>query len=136
MPSLDNNLYIQKYKGVVLDMLRLSFPQLTLPEIEYGVDLAIREQIQDHDIVIDNNYKKTKVNTTLLELSHFILSKEPIITAYGVMFSKHGSVDNPIYKMVNGFIIGRDKAKKQMFQYPKGTHEFQSMNLLQLLMKL
>ena len=134
--SLDSNLFIQKYKGVMIDMLRLSFPQLTAPEIEYAVDMAIRENIQDHEITIDNNYKKSKINTTLLEVSNCILSREPIITSCGVMFSKHGDKLSPILKMVHSFIMGRKEAKNKMFQFPKGSEEYQKMNLLQLLLKL
>lgn len=97
MPALNSNLFIKKYKDVALDMLQLSFPQLTKPELEYAVDLAIQNNVQDHDVIVDNNYKKTKINTTLLNVSNYILSREPILTAYGVMYSKHGSVPNPIY---------------------------------------
>lgn len=136
MSALSDNRFIQQYKKVAIDMLRLSFPQLTAPEIEYGVDLAIQENIQDHNVVVDNNYKKTKVNTTLLQMADYILKKQPIITAYGVMFNRHTPEYSPLYSLINSFIVGRDKAKKRMFQYPKGSEQFKQLNLVQLLMKL
>lgn len=130
------NPMVKEYKKVAIEMLNLYFPQLTYAEIERVVDGRIKEDIRDHTAVVDNSYKKMQVNTTLLELADYIMSKQPIITAYGVMFMQHGAVPNPIYNMIDSFIQGRAKVKKEMFKYPKGSAEFTKLNLIQLLHKL
>lgn len=136
MTNVLNNKAVLEYKKIAIDMLRLSFPQLTVSELEYAVDLSIQENVKDHPVQVNNSYKKTVVDTTILELADYIMSKEPILTAAGVMFTKHTDTPNPIYKMINGFIVGRSKMKSIMFQYPKGSQDFSKYNLAQLLLKL
>jgi len=131
-----SNQLIKEYKKVACDMLQLSFPQLLDTEIEYAVDQSIMENVKDTPIEVDNSYKKIKVDTTLLQMADYIMSRQPICTTYGVLFMKHGSVPNPIYNMIDSFIVDRGKAKKEMFKHPKGSAEFSKMNLVQLLLKL
>ena len=134
--ALDGNLAVYNYKEAAVQMLGLVFPQLNRTELEYAVDRAVDENIQHHPAVINNSYKKTQVEITLPDLAHYILSKKPIITTYGVMFSQHTEHPNPLYKMIDSFIINRDVVKKKMFQYPKGSFDFEKYSLLQLLYKL
>lgn len=131
-----SNLFVKEYKKEALDMLHLSFPQLTHQELEYIVDKSITENITDHPVTVDNSYKNIQVQSTLLEMANYIMDKQPIITSRGVMFMRHGTVPNPIYNMIDGFITGRDKVKDKMFTYPKGSSEFNKLNLAQLLHKL
>lgn len=130
------NIAIKNYRDTAVDMLQLAYPNLSTTELEYAVDRAISENIQYHPATIDNSYKKTKVEITLPELANYILSRKPIMTTYGVIFSKHPDVPHPLYKMIDSFIWDRDGAKKEMFKYPKGSFEFSKYNLLQLLFKI
>lgn len=132
----DKNLAVKNYRDTAVDMLQLAFPTLTTTELEFAVDKAISENLTFHKATIDNSYKKMTVDTTLPELAHYILSKRPIMTTYGVLYSKHADVPHPLYKMVDSFINTRDVVKKKMFQYPKGSFEFEKYSLLQLLYKL
>lgn len=127
---------ITHYKDTVSNLLRLSYPLLTDVEIATAVDISISEHFKDTDVIVDNNYKKKQANMTLLELASYITDKEPIITSYGVLFSRHGTMPNPIYKMVDSFINSRKAMKKEMFKYPKGSEDFEKYNLLQLLLNL
>ena len=131
-----SNSFIKKYKAEAEEMLQLVFPQLTPNELDYIVDQSVLRNVKDINVVVDNSYKKIQVNQTLLQLADYIMDKQPIITSYGVMFMKHGSVPNPIYTMIDGFITGRAKVKDEMFKYPKGSPEFTKLNLIQLLHKL
>ena len=70
---------------------------------------------------------------TLLDLTDYINTREPIVTAYGTMFRKHGEVPNPMGKVIQGFLDLRDVHKKKMFTFPKGSEDFEKYNLLQTL---
>ena len=129
-------LAVKNYKETAIDLLQLAFPSLTQTELEYAVDRSIAEHMQWHDATIDNSYKKSKAKITLPDLTNYILSKGPIMTNYGVLFTKHATVPHPLYKMVDGFINTRDVMKKEMFKHPKGSFEFNKYSLLQLLYKL
>lgn len=136
MSQILENKAILKYKEVAIDMLRLSFPTLSFQEINEAVDYSIIKRCKNSEAVIDNNYKKVRTNTTLMEISDYILSEMPILTAYGVLFQRHDRSKNPIAKMVDSFINTRKAYKKTMFQYLKGSEMFERYNLLQLLAKI
>ena len=127
---------ILNYKKIMMDMLHLNFPLLSEVELAAAIDDSISRHFKDTNITVDNNYKKINIDMTLRALADYIISKEPIITSYGVLFNRHGVVPNPIYNMIDGFIIGRKKLKAEMFKYPKGSEEFEKYNLLQLLAKI
>lgn len=127
---------IKKYKNVVCDMLQYSFPHLLIGEIEDAVDYSILKRCKNNQVIIDNNYKDRQIDSTLLELSEYILKREPIITPYGVMFKKHIEGPNPIAKLLEKFMDGRKVYKKEMFKHPKGSEMFEKFNLLQLLAKI
>ena len=125
---------ITKYKQVMLPMLKINFPLLSDGEIAAAIDDSISRHFRDTEVEIDNNYKKKKVDMTLRSLADYIISKEPIITSYGVLFNRHGTMPNPIYHLIDGFIRDRKLMKKEMFKYPKGSEDFEKYNLLQLLL--
>lgn len=127
---------INKYKETIIRMLKLSYPNLSYYDLETVVNMSIMNNFKNTPAVIDNNYKKRTVNTTLLDLTDYIMKREPIITAYGTMFKKLGEVPNPIAKLLETFMEGRNIYKKEMFKYPKGSEDFEKYNLLQLLAKI
>ena len=127
---------ITKYKEIMIPMMKMNFPLLSDGELAAAIDDSISRHFQDADVVIDNNYKKKKVDMTVRSLADYIISKEPIITSYGVLFNRHGTMPNPVYHLIDGFISARKVLKKEMFKYPKGSEDFEKYNLLQLLAKI
>ena len=127
---------MQGYRETAIKTLKLSFPQATTDELRQVVDWSINNHFKDNKAIIKNNYKKTEEEVTLLELANYIVSKEPIITPSGVMFAKHGTVPNPLVRMIESFLERRDQDKAEMFKYPKGSEMFAKYNLAQLLDKL
>lgn len=125
---------VDKFKESANYLLHLSFPQLTKYELNQAIDFSIAKYIQDHEVQVHNNYKNTTQETTLLEITNWVLEKKPIITSSGAMFERHGVMVNLIYKLLDGFINDRKAVKKEMFKYPKGSEMFTKLNLSQLLL--
>lgn len=127
---------MQGYREAAVKTLALNFPYISQEMLYNIVDQSLDAHFQNHSATIKNNYKKAEEETTLLELANYIVSKEPIITPSGVMFSKHGTVPNPVVRMIESFLERRDRDKAEMFKYPKGSELFAKYNLAQLLDKL
>lgn len=125
-----------KYKEATKRILCYSFPYLMSNEIDEAIDYSIAKRMKDSDCSIYNNYTDETMNLTLLQLTDYILIRQPIITGYGVLFQKHADCPNPLVEMIMGFIIDRKKTKKLMFSAPKGSEEFEKYNLLQQLLKI
>ena len=127
---------ITQYKNIMMNMLHLNFPLLTEVELAVVIDNSITKHFKDQAVTIENNYKKTKIETTLTRLTDYLADREPIFTSVGVMFNRHTNKPNPIYELIQGFIDARTATKKEMFKYPKGSENFEKYNLMQLLYKI
>ena len=127
---------IEEYKNVLRRMIPLTIKGISREELERAMDYSIQKRFQDHRVSVTNNYKKSEVELKLTELMDFILDHKPILTPYGVMYSRHGTVPNPLSKMIDSFLATRAAYKKEMFKYPKGSEEFNKYNLLQLVAKV
>lgn len=127
---------VKRYKKIATKMMGIVIPSLSEEEIDEAINYSIEKRFKDTDCTIDNNYKKITVNTTISQITQYILEKEPIMTAYGCLFSKHSSTKNPLYDMIEEIVTIRDNFKKEMFKYPKGSEMYNKYNLLQLLAKV
>lgn len=127
---------IREYKNTMMDALQHSFPLLSRQELSTAIDYSITKRCKNPDAVIHNNYTKEKIDTTVLGVLDYIMELEPIITSSGVLFKKHKKADNPLARVIMGFIEKRSVLKDKMYKYPKGSEDFAKYNLLQLLEKL
>ena len=137
---------LTKYKETMRKCLSLYYPTAPLRDLDAAIDYSINKRLNDTNVQLTNSYKRTRnpdgtytdltQQVTLLELSDYIASREPIVTAFGTMFMHHETVPNPLIKVVQSFLDNRTVHKKQMFQYPKGSEQFEKYNLLQQLDKI
>ena len=99
-------------------------------------------KLDEYKTIIDEKgnqvqtYVDAKQAITLQQLSDYIISREPIVTAFGTMFKHHGEVPNPLVEVVFQFLSNRSEYKNLMFTFPKGSEDFEKYNLLQLLSKI
>lgn len=126
---------IQCYKNTALRMASINRNDIPFNVLNDAIDYSIQKRFKDNQVEIDNNYKKKKVQMSLLDTCDYIENKKPIIAASGVLFQRPENSTNLLYKVIDEFIDTRKVAKKTMFKYPKGSDEFTYWNLQQLLAK-
>ena len=127
---------IQEYEQTMVDGLKHSFPLLNECELREAIQYSITNRLDNKPAYLENNYEKTKINGTVLDILNYIQKLEPIITSSGVLYKKHKEADNPLARMIMGFIEQRSIYKKEMFRHPKASEMFERYNLFQLLEKL
>lgn len=127
---------VQEYEDVMVDGLKHSFPLLSEEEIREAIEYSILHRVKNKPAVLSNNYVKEERSMDILSIIKYIEDKEPILTSSGVLFKKHKDADNPLSRMITGFLNQRSAYKKEMFKHPKGSWLFELYNLLQLLEKL
>lgn len=130
-----DSITLSMYKDRIIDIMQLYYP-MSREELSPIVDYSINKRYKEFNAEIDNNYTHSKYDVNLLQLADYINSKQPIVTSFGTMFSKHATVPNPLATVVQQFLDARSIHKKQMFKYPKGSEDFEKYNLLQSLDKI
>ena len=113
---------INNYKKVMFNNLRYSYPLLLDYELDNAITWAIANNNKLYPAKIYNNYTKKEINGTTLDILRYIESLEPVITSSGVMFKKRGTADNPLARMVAGFMKQRGIYKKDMFYWLEPEH--------------
>lgn len=128
---------IREYKKITMDMLKFSYPELSFEELSEAIDQSIGEDCIDHSVRVVNNYKKTEQFSSIYDLTEYINRRKPILTSYGVMFENHDSGTlNPFKMLFTYYLEDRDRLKKQMKLYPKGSEDYERYHLAQLLRKI
>lgn len=133
---IDSRYVTEQYFTMALNLLKKSFPDIDERVISDGIKESIVSRIVKHDAQIVNDYKGFTINTNTLELADYIYEKKPILTGYGVMFSKHGYTPNLISMLLTEFLDSRDAYKKERKKYQKGSKDFIFYDRMQLLSKL
>lgn len=127
---------ILKYKDTMSRCVRMYYPEMDQGEIDNVLDYSISKRYKQANAQVSNSYTHKTADMTLLAISDYIASREPIVTAFGTMFRKHADVPNPMGVVVQSFLDKRSQDKKMMFKYPKGSEMFEKYNLLQSLDKI
>lgn len=127
---------LMKYKDTMGRVISMYYPEADKKDLSAAIDYSINKRLKDSKARVNNSYTKKIADMTLLQISDYIASREPIVTAFGTMFKKHETVPNPLATVVQSFLDNRTKHKKMMFKYPKGSEMFEKYNLLQLLDKI
>lgn len=135
-PILASSPTINKYKSTMLECLKLFYPNADTRDLSEAVDYSINKRYFESKAQVHDSYKNRTQTSTLLQMSDFIMRREPIVTAFGTMFRKHADVPNPMATVVQSFLDKRSQDKKMMFKYPKGSEMFEKYNLLQSLIQI
>ena len=124
---------LEKYRDTIFRCLKMYYPYITKEDAFPIINYSINKRYKESQVRIENSYNKEKSNMTLLALTDYIMQRKPILTSNGVMFKKHAEGINPLAMVVQQFLDARSKHKKMMFEFPKGSEQFERYNLLQSL---
>ena len=138
---------IQSYKDKMKRLMYLYNPHIPQEDLDSILDYSINKRLYNAKAGISNSYKRyidpetQKYKDlfheyTLLQIADYIKMREPIVTAMGTMFVKHGQTPNQLATTIQSFLDLRSIHKKEMFKYPKGSEMFEKYNLLQSLDKI
>lgn len=125
------------YKDEAVDLVHRLYPHLSMYDLRQAIDYSMQKRYRDEKCQLDNNYTHQRADATLLDMANFINDKQPISTAYGVLFKRHGSKPHPLLDMIRDFTDSRDRYKQEMFKYLE-AHDYVNVakyNLAQLLAK-
>ena len=120
-----------------MDLVHRLYPHLSMYDLRQAINYSMQKRYRDEKCQLDNNYTHQRADATLLDMANFINDKQPISTAYGVLFKKHGNKPHPLLDMIRDFTDSRDAYKKEMFRYLE-AHDYVNVakyNLAQLLNK-
>ena len=126
---------VQKYKQTMIENLQSSYPDLTYTDLEESIIWAINNNHTNPKGKINNNYTKDTIDGTIVDILKYIDSLEPIITSSGVLFKRHKEADNPLTRMIMGFLSNRKIYKDKMKASVPGSQDYERYNLYQLLEK-
>lgn len=124
------------YTDEALYVLRSIYPNASRQQLLDAINYSIQKRYREQKCTLSNNYTKKSTELTLSQVIEYINKKQPICTAYGVMFKQpNADVPNPLVDLIRSFMENRDIYKKEMFKFPKGSYDFAKWNLAQLLEK-
>lgn len=127
---------IDKYVQEASYILQSMYPNATHEQLYTAIMYSVNKRYTDHGCRITNNYTNRETESTLSQVVAYIQKKQPICTAYGVMF-KQPNVDepDPLVEYIKSFMVQRDIHKNKMLDFPKGSETYARYNLFQLLDK-
>jgi len=135
---ISQELAFRDYRAMMFRIMRLLIPTLGDNELNRAIDYSINKRVSNFPAEIQDSYRGETFNkqTQLIQLCNYIMSRRPILTSYGCIYTQHGDVPNPMYQLIQEFSDRRDDYKKEMFKYEKGSELFNKYNLLQLVAKV
>ena len=107
---------IEKYLLETSRLMKMLHPEFPEQVIMESIRDCVYEQAVDTSVVLHNNYKNKKIDLTIAKITNYIEEKQPILTAYGVMYKRHSQTINPIADLLKEFMELRDIHKGMMFE--------------------
>lgn len=127
---------IDKYRDETLFLLQRMYPNATPEQLNNAINYSIQKRYREQTCQLVNNYTRQSTEVTLAQITEFIEKKQPIRTAYGVMFKQpNADAPNPLIGLIQSFMEGRDINKAHMFKFPKGSEDYARYFLFQILDK-
>ena len=112
------------------------YPNISKKDLKKFLEKVFDDRVQDKKLILDNNYVKKSVTTSILEIYEWMQDTNPIIAGHGVFFRNQNLVKNPAAVMLKKFLDLRKSLKKTMYTFDEGTYEYDTYDRLQLTEKI
>lgn len=140
MKEKQESIFLQKWKKVMMDTLILKYQgegkTVSKKKLNQFLDDMIDRHMQEFKVILENNYRKKKVNTDFLSLIDHIEKRELILGGGATVFLNHDQKDNPmIYYLIDN-MAERSAIKKHNKTLPEGSFELMMGDIKQGNVKL
>lgn len=115
---------LKEYIRENVNKMKLMYPNVEEEKIKNFIKKEVAENLQNHDIVLDNNYRMVSANTTMLDILEYIHKTKPIIAGFGVLFKNQNEALNPSAIMLKKFYDNRKAIKKLLHVYDPRSYEY------------
>ncbi len=106
------------------------YPNISKKDLKKFLEKVFDDKVQDKKLILDNNYVKKSVTTSILEIYEWMQDTNPIIAGHGVFFRNQNLVKNPAAVMLKKFLDLRKSLKKTMYTFDEGTYEYDTYDRL------
>ena len=127
---------IERYQDRVAKMYLRSHPNADPSLVNSLVMNRINEQVRNIPCQLHNNITHELIDTSIVDTFEWIENRNPIISGNGTFFMQHSEYLAPTVKMLEKLQANRKKKKKEMYQYQKGSVEYNNANVGQLSIKV
>lgn len=127
---------LDRYQDKIIDMYCKAHPNFDRAMVASKVIELTNERMRNIPCQLHNNITHEKIDTTVIDTFVWIENRQPIITGNGTFFKQHEEYLAPTVKMLEKLQVNRKKKKKEMYQWPKGTVEYNNANVGQLSIKV
>ena len=131
-----SNTVLERYQDRIIDMYCKAHPNFDRSMVASKVIEFTNGRMKNIPCELHNNITHDRVQTTMLDTFVWIENRQPIITGNGTFFKQHEEYLAPTVKMLEKLQANRKKKKKEMYQFPKGTVEYNNANVGQLSIKV
>lgn len=131
-----SNTVLERYQDRIIDMYCKAHPNFDRSMVASKVIELTNNSMKNIPCQLHNNITNDRIQTTMLDTFVWIENRQPIITGNGTFFKQHEEYLAPTVKMLEKLQANRKKKKKEMYQFPKGTVEYNNANVGQLSIKV
>ena len=135
--AIHQSYFIDQWKEEQKSALRLKYKnRLNEKKLDAALNKLIEKRLYVPTALLENNYLQKTAQTDLLQIIDFIHTNNPIIGGNGVLYYQHKQKENPMLDWIISIMDGRKLAKKMRAKFPKGTAEWLSYEMRQLMLKI
>ena len=120
---------VTAYQNQIRDMYMKMHPDVNPERVTELIQEFTERNMRDIPCVMHNNMTHETRESTMLNTFNWIEQRSPIITGNGTFFKQHAEYLAPTVIFLETEQKYRKKLKKEMFQYPKGSIEYNNKNI-------
>jgi len=127
------HIFITEWRRKVRKILKRMHPEISKKEINLFLDEIIKNNLNNPECIIDNNYANVSIKSSLLEVYDWVKTTKPICGGFGVFYKNQHEVINPLAIMIQKFLTSRKLFKGKLRFIPdKTSYEYKTYDRKQM----